>query len=263
MNMQSVLFAIVISVTVISGRVSAQSTPSSAPAGMAGVVLKDSEIDSSKVAVGAYVEVTYYKGEKLETVRGYIKAVDSEALTIGRGLWQEQIAFERIQKLIAKADAVQYTGKTSRVSREVIFYSFESLFGYLGGYGGGIAGMIPGGIITRDLSGAVNGFRIGSMLGVAGGVYWFDSKKRAKSFVGALSGSVVAGSLYLIMTPKEGFHWIVPVEVIGSIIGEVIGRKLGSIRSRDKDNNRKQTIAVNPLFIHNDRGSVWGFAFNF
>ena len=64
-------------------------------------VLTSGEIDSSKVEVGAYVEITYYKGEKLETVRGYIKAVDSETLTIGRGLWQEQIAFESIQKLIA------------------------------------------------------------------------------------------------------------------------------------------------------------------
>ena len=226
-------------------------------------VLTSGEIDSSTVEVGAYVEITYDKGGKLETVRGYIKAVDTETLTIGHGLWKEQIAFERIQKLIAKADAAQYTGKTSRVGREVIFYSFESLFGFLGGYVGGIAGMIPGGIITRDLSGAVNGFRIGSMLGVASGVYWFDSKKRAKSFVGALSGSVVAGSLYLTMTPKEGFHWIIPVEVIGSIIGEVIGRKLGSIRSRNKDDDRKQGIAVSPLFIHKDTGSVWGIAFNF
>ena len=66
-------------------------------------VLTSGEIDSSKVEVGAYVEVTYYKGEKLETVRGYIKAVDSETLTIGRGLWQEQIAFERIQRLIVGA----------------------------------------------------------------------------------------------------------------------------------------------------------------
>ena len=62
-------------------------------------VLSSGEIDSSKVTMGAYVEVTYYKGEKLETASGYIKAVDSETLTIGRGLWQGQIAFERIQKL--------------------------------------------------------------------------------------------------------------------------------------------------------------------
>ena len=264
--MQSVFLAIAISVTLISGRVSAQSAP--APADLASVVLKDSEIDSSKVEVGTYAEITYYKGEKLETVRGYIKAVDSETLTVGRGLWKEQIAFEHIQTLIAKVDVAQYTGKTSRVGRETIFYSFESLFGYLGGYAGGFAGIIPGGIITRDLSGAVEGFRIGSMLGVASGVYWFDLKKRSKSFVGALSGSVVAGSLYLIGTRDKGisekeFLWIVPVQVLGSIVGEWGGRKLGSIRSKNKRNDRKSGISIGPLFIPEDTGSIWGIAFNF
>lgn len=199
MYMQSVFLAI--SVTLISGRVSAQSTLP--PADMASVVLKDSEIHSSKVEVGAYVEITYYKDEKLETVRGYIKAVDSETLTVGRGLWKEQIAFERIQTLIAKTEVAQYTGRTSRMGREVIFYSFEALFGYLGGYIGGSVGIIPGGIITRDLNGALDGFRIGSMLGVASGVYWFDSKERSKSFLGALSGSVVAGSLSLSPRIRE------------------------------------------------------------
>ena len=38
-------------------------------------------------------------------VRGYIKAVDADILTVGRGFWKEQIAFERIQKLtIADSD---------------------------------------------------------------------------------------------------------------------------------------------------------------
>ena len=67
---------------------------------LAGVVLKAGEIDSSKVTVGAYAEIIYGKGEKLSTARGYIQAVDAESLTIGRGFWKEQIAFERIQKLI-------------------------------------------------------------------------------------------------------------------------------------------------------------------
>lgn len=76
---------------------------------LAGVVFEAGEIDSSKVEVGAYAEVLYGTGErdlvsgeweKLDTAQGYIKAVDQESLTIGRGLWKEQIAFERIQKLI-------------------------------------------------------------------------------------------------------------------------------------------------------------------
>ena len=76
---------------------------------LAGVVFEAGEIDSSKVKVGAYAEVIYWTGErdpvsgkwnKQEAVRGYIKAVDAESLTIGRGFWKEQITFERIQKLI-------------------------------------------------------------------------------------------------------------------------------------------------------------------
>ncbi|MCY3868961.1 MAG: hypothetical protein OXG87_05340 [Gemmatimonadetes bacterium] len=76
---------------------------------LAGVVLKAGKIDSSNVEVGAYAEVIYGTGkrdqvsgkwEKLDTVEGYIKAVDQESLTIGRGFWKEQITFERIQKLI-------------------------------------------------------------------------------------------------------------------------------------------------------------------
>ena len=60
---------------------------------LAGEVLQAGEIDSSKVKLGAYAEVIYGTGErdqvsgkweKLDTVQGYIKAVDAESLTIGR-----------------------------------------------------------------------------------------------------------------------------------------------------------------------------------
>lgn len=75
---------------------------------LAGVVFEAGEIDSSTVKPGAYVEVIYGKGErdpvsgaweKLDTVKGYIKAIDSETLTIGERFWKKEIALERIQKL--------------------------------------------------------------------------------------------------------------------------------------------------------------------
>ncbi len=78
------------------------------------VVLEAGEIDSSKVRVGAFAEVVYGKGEqdpfsgqweKLYTASGYIKAVDAEGLTLGRGLWKERIAFARIQKLLLAASS--------------------------------------------------------------------------------------------------------------------------------------------------------------
>ena len=75
---------------------------------LAGVVFEAGEIDSNAVQPGAFVEVIYGKGErhpdtgaweKLETVRGYLKAMDAERITIGDRFWQKEIAHERVQKL--------------------------------------------------------------------------------------------------------------------------------------------------------------------
>ena len=241
---------------------------------LAGVVLEDGEI-SRKVEVGVYAEVIYGtdeldqvsgKWEKLDTVEGYIKAVDAESLTIGRGLWKEQIAFERIQKLIAKADAAPDTVQTSHVDKSnVDLYFGESLLGFLGGHVVGWSGFVCVALTTQTLS--LDSFIIGSMFGVAGGVYLPQRSKRFKSFVGALSGSVLAGSLYWKLLgedlAKKDLILVVPVQVLGSIVGEWGGRKLRSIRSKNKRDDRKQTIAVSPLFIHKNTGSVFGIAFNF
>ena len=75
---------------------------------LAGVVFEAGEIDSNAVQPGAFVEVIYGKGErhsdtraweKLETGRGYLKAMDEEHITIGGRFWQKEIAAERVQKL--------------------------------------------------------------------------------------------------------------------------------------------------------------------
>ena len=75
---------------------------------LAGVVFEAGEIDSNAVQPGAFVEVIYGQGErhpdtgaweKLETVRGYLKAMDAEHITIGGRFWQKEIAAERVQKL--------------------------------------------------------------------------------------------------------------------------------------------------------------------
>ena len=263
MTIQSVFLAIAVSVTLISGPASAQSSPQAV---IAGEVLQASEIDSSKVEVGAYVEVIYYKGEKLSTASGYIKAIESKTLTIGRGLWKEQIVFERIQKLIAKADAAPDTVQTSHVDKSnVDLYFGESLLGFLGGHVVGWSGFVCVALTTQTLS--LDSFIIGSMFGVAGGVYLPQRSKRFKSFVGALSGSVLAGSLYWKLLgedlAKKDLILVVPVQVLGSIVGEWGGRKLRSIRSKNKRDYRKQDIAVSPLFIHKNTGSVFGIAFNF
>jgi hypothetical protein len=77
----------------------------------AGVVLEAGQIDSSRVAVGTFAVVIYGQGEQhpvsgewesLETVRGYIQAVDAETLTLalGRDGLPERIAVDRIQTLL-------------------------------------------------------------------------------------------------------------------------------------------------------------------
>ncbi|MCE2448353.1 MAG: hypothetical protein J4F35_08215 [Candidatus Latescibacteria bacterium] len=71
----------------------------------------DSQIDSSTVEVGAVVAVIYGHGQrhpvsgswaKLDTMRGYIKAVDQRRLILGLAPdgWSRWIALERIQTLV-------------------------------------------------------------------------------------------------------------------------------------------------------------------
>ena len=73
-------------------------------------VLTTSQIDSSTVDVGAFVVVIYGQGERhpvsgvwtqLDTVRGYIKAIDSRRLIVGLEPdgWSKWIALEHIQTL--------------------------------------------------------------------------------------------------------------------------------------------------------------------
>ena len=75
------------------------------------VVLEASEIDSSTVEVGALVVVVYEREEqnplpgaraRLDTARGYIKAVDQRRLIVGLEPdgWSKWIALERIQVLV-------------------------------------------------------------------------------------------------------------------------------------------------------------------
>ena len=72
------------------------------------VVLEAGEIDSSTVEVGIFVVVVYEqkkqhpvlrRWEKLVTTRGYVQAIDVEALTLAleRNGRPQRIALERIQ----------------------------------------------------------------------------------------------------------------------------------------------------------------------
>ena len=89
---------------------------------LAWVAFEAGEIDSSTVKPGAYVEIVYGKGERdpvsgewerLDSVVGYIQAIDAETLTIGERFWEKEIALERIQKLVIATSVQEKKRKSS------------------------------------------------------------------------------------------------------------------------------------------------------
>ena len=90
------------------------------------VGVKAGETDSSAVEIGAYVAITYGEGERdsisgkwerMTTVRGYIKAVDSERVIIGVDSWKTEIDRDRIHNLIALSAPKMTTGPRSWLTR--------------------------------------------------------------------------------------------------------------------------------------------------
>ena len=108
----------------------------------AGVVLKADEIDSSTVAVGALAVVVYSQGEqhptsgewtKLDTARGYIKAINQRRLIVGLEPdgWSKWIALERIQALVLvgfpSPDAIARASElaTAAIEAETVTVPFQ------------------------------------------------------------------------------------------------------------------------------------------
>ena len=213
---------------------------------LAGVILQSGEIDSSKIKLGAYAEVIYGTGdrdqvsgewEKLDTVQGYIKAVDAESLTIGRGLWKEQIAFQRIQKLIMAAsnreiDRLKETTNTPSVRKENANLRMTKKLGC-----GALAGFLSG-IVGTGIAAAMGDCRsenlvcfvapiaigggIGWVVGVPVGVSLCDPHDRFKY---SLAGSLIGGAASLAVFTRvenETAEKLWPALVICPLIGSTI-----------------------------------------
>ena len=105
------------------------------------VVLEAGEIDSSTVEVGALAVVVFGKGErhptsgawaKLDTIRGYIKAVDRRRLIVGLEPdgWSKWIALNRIQALVLVSspspDAIASALATTAIETEAVASPFPS-----------------------------------------------------------------------------------------------------------------------------------------
>ena len=232
---------------------------------IAGMVLEAGEIDSSKVEVGAYAEVIYGTGERdqvsgewerLDTARGYIKAVDRESLTIGRGFWKEQIVFERIQKLIlAEADreidrlkettdslSVRKENGYSRMTKKL---GCGALAGFLSGIvGTGIAAAM-GDCRSESIGCLVAPFAIGGgigwVVGVPVGVSLCDPHDRFKySLAGSLIGSTV--SLAVLKMDEKTAQNLWPALVISPLIGAAVMSEF----SRELPENRRVSIGLLP-----------------
>ncbi len=111
MSIIFVFWVTAISLLSIATLTYADSASDPAEALRAGVILEAGEIDSSTVEVGAFAVVIHGQGERhpvsgewkgLETVRGYIQAVDGETLTLamGRKGRPKPVTLERIQTLV-------------------------------------------------------------------------------------------------------------------------------------------------------------------
>ncbi len=236
---------------------------------LAGGILEAGEIDSSKVKVGAYAEVIYGKGErdqvsgkweKLDTAQGYIKAVDAESLTIGRGLWKEQIAFERIKKLILaesdrEIDRLKETtdllsvidnrrqGQNStgggRIAKKL---AGSVLGGFLFGMAGGMAGMLIGDCTEdeEEIGCEVEIFFLGGwygyLVGVPVGMNRMDPHDR---FIYSLAGSLIGGAASLALTDSKEEFWTL-------IICPFVGTTIMSEFFRKSLENRRVSIGLLP-----------------
>ena len=240
---------------------------------IAGEVLEAGEIDSSKVKVGAYAEVIYGKGEwdqvsgkweKLDTAQGYVKAVDQESLTIGRGLWKEQIAFERIQKLIlARSDREIDRLKKMTDTLSVIDNRRQGqnstgggritkklAGGVLAGFLFGMAGGTAAAAITDckkdetfcELGNFVTGGWYGYVVGVPIGMNRMDPYDQFKF---SLAGSLIGGAASLVVfkiVENETAEELWPVLFISPLVGATIMSEL----FRKPLENRRVSIGLLP-----------------
>ena len=101
---------------------------------LAGGVFEAGEIDSSSVQPGAFVEIIYGERhpdtgvwKKLDTVRGYLKAIDADHIAIGGRFWKKEIDYDRVQKLTVLDDAHDAKKSTFEIGANLL--SMQSFTG--------------------------------------------------------------------------------------------------------------------------------------
>lgn len=197
------------------------------------VVLESGEINSSTVEVDDFVVVVYGQGEqqptsgkwaKLDTIKGYVKAVKQRALLLSleRYGWPESIALERIQTLtiVAPSASVRTNdmGVGKRIASKLFFGAFAGSVSAFSGAGIGVAiENCPEGGDSDDwcgFGGAVLGGTFGCIAGTALGVSRIDPHDR---FFPSLLGSLLGfGAGIWLTSASQGDLW--PSLFVGPVI---------------------------------------------
>ena len=206
------------------------------------VVLEADEIDSSTVEIGALAVVVYGQEErqptsgewaKLDTVRGYIKAVDRQGLLLSLKGWPQRIALDRIQTLTlvppqrsASRDTTRiqaildtlsarmrkgnYTDTSERIGRKLGSGMQSGLLCILPSallLGSILAekANCPLGEILCGLESSILGGYIGYVVGVPIGVSALDRHDYFRSLAFSLSGSFLGAGIGLVLIQRYEF----------------------------------------------------------
>ncbi len=253
------------------------------------VVLEAGEIDSRTVAAGARVVVVHGRGERhpvsgkwarVDTLAGYVQAVDGSKLVLARegDLRQERISLDRIQRVVMKGapsghSAINnpWAGKGRPPPGHLRFEVarredegariFRKLgVGVLGGVFGAYAGFSMGGILgAGQCSGSEEPLCVpesavlfglaGLALGTAAGVSTSDPRAR---YVPALGGSVaglvgICGALVGYFTLSDGDpgdYWeLYSAALFGT---PAVFATLASERFRNSPEDRRLTFGLSP-----------------
>ena len=194
------------------------------------VVLERGEVSARQIWIGAFAEVIYQGDNgKRTTANGKVKEIFPHALIIGKGLWQETIAFELIDVLIlgdnvAGVERVKKLRDDPLSKRRVASHGSVVLGQlFLGGGGvlvGGMVGAGTGALIRAGTSGdrgsdffyvppeVLIGTVTGMILGSAAGVHFASLDKFENPVWGrALLGSLVGFGAGVGLTYMSETAW--------------------------------------------------------
>jgi hypothetical protein len=209
-------------------------------------------VSGDSLILGEFVTAVYVdrKGKKTEA-SGYIKFVDCESFTIGKGLWKEEILYSRVI-------SIELPSPVFRIGSRVRVSSFQETIGTLISvspdslvirpeYGERVilprdvvTGIeVSGGVRTRAAAGTV----LGLVTGVAAGIYVAseiitEERRSGTGFMGFAGGTVIHHNV------GEGMAVCTLISVAGIFVGRLIGRNSKKEVWRKTSLNRIQIGAL-------------------